>query len=177
MTSAALASVGQQCTVTELAAIVGCHRSTIRKNADVCALVLFRVDRGHPTRARIAEAVEILSKSNQLLTYSTIAAIAKCGTTTVQRNRELWEHLVPKKQIASKKLADPAAHPNEIWREGVQNVISLDNDSLQLKERQELILRLSWFASIAPTSEDVVWCIREMQSMEPKQASREAVAS
>lgn len=176
MFSAALTSVGQLCTVTELAAIVGCHRSTIRKNADLCVIVLVRIDRGHPSRARIAEAVELLSKSNQLLTYSTIAAVAKCGTTTVQRNRDLWEHLVPKKQIASKKLADPTSHPNEIWREGVRNVISLDNDFLQLKERQELIVRLSWFASIAPTSEDVVWCIREMQTLERK-SPREAVAS
>lgn len=178
LTSAALASLDQRCTISELARIVGCHQSTIRKNADLCGVVLA----GRPNlRARIAEAIELLSASNQRLTYAAIAAIAKCGLTTVQINRDLWEHLIPKQSFFSvrdsKKLMPQSDPPTEIWRMRVRNLISLNNDSLQLKERQELIVRLSWFASIAPTQEDIVWCKSVMQSLERKQAPREAVAS
>jgi hypothetical protein len=176
LTSAALASVGHRCTMTELATIVGCYRATIRKNADLCDAVLSTPPALQ--RARIAEAIDILSKLNQQLTYSAIAAIAGCGTTTIQRNRDLWEHVIPKKSCISirdsKKLAPQS---KEIWRERVRNLVSLDSDSLQLKERQGLQAHLSWFASFAPTPADTVWCNDLVQSLERHEAPEEAIAN
>jgi len=177
---AALASTDQRCTVNELAKIVGCDRSTIRRHTDLCDIALARRS---DLRSRISKAIEMLLKSNQRLTYPAIAAAAGCAYTSVQKHRDLWEHIVPRKNSTradtrnSDKAIKAPKTSGEVWRMHILNLLSLNNESLLLNERKELIVRLCWFASFAPTPTDAAWCNEAIQSVKSHQPLIKTIAS
>ena len=218
LTSAALAILGQKVSRRELGRIVGCCSQVITKNIDVCAQVLTPINRN--PRADISSAINRISESGERVSLRAIMKYARCSNGTLQKHRDLWEHLVPmmtkRERNAKDKIAaavetisesggevsvrailalvscspttvrkyrylwehlvpkPPKQEPAEIWHEQVRRLFDrADEPNVDL---QTLASQIAWWASLAPSQEDFIWCNKGIQSLKSRMAHEEAIA-